>query len=335
MRRKLFLGWLLVITILRASAQTEIQLIIKGENIDKIDVYDLSQTESQGFDYRDSVSAFFTKNHIDCYSVVYRSGNKKFLRQLWLNSGKIKVYGHVDSVGLRIDTVVNAPAYYETNFFLKEFSRLTKSKDTTSLNHYLLETVRRYSASPFYIVAADFYLNINQNHPANLIPLKQIVDGLSEKFEWFLFYPGIEERMEKILNKVSVNADDYLYTDLRGEQTKMSLTGGGYYVLDFWFLECPPCRKDHIAIKEAEALLKKNNVKMIGVSTDKDYDQWKAYIEKHDYSWSNYLQDSKKNISADLGLFEYPTYIILDKNGAVVGTYNTFESIKSKLLVKD
>jgi peroxiredoxin len=334
MKKKPFLLWLLMIVVLPALAQTEIQLIVKGENIKEVSIFDLSQIDIQQFEYADTVNAVFAKKHIDCYNIIYHSDRKRFQKQIWLDPGKVKIYGHIDSSSFVIDTVINSTAYYEVIAFYRMYSSLNIAKDTAALNDHLLAGVRRFSTSPFYLAAADLYVGTNQNSPAQLLPLKDIIDSVPDKFSWFLLY-GVAERMEKILAGVKVVPGNYSFTGVKGDKAKISLQGSAHYVLDFWFLDCKPCREDHLQIKDDYKLFRNNNVEMISVSTDSDYKKWIAYLKQHGYNWPNYLQDADVNITKDLSISAFPTYVILDSNWKVVAMYNSYESVKKILLVKN
>lgn len=334
MMRKSFCLCLSIMAVLSAFAQTEIQLIVKGENIKQVHIYDLSQQEFQQFGYKDTLNAIFSKKHVDCYVIIYSDGNKNFQDQIYLDPGKVKVYGHVDSSSLVIDSVINAPTYYELREFFRKYAALSKAGDEGGVNDHLLNGVRRFSKSPLYIRVAHMYVDRYQNSPVRLLLLKYIVDSLPEKYSWFMMYPSGVERMEKILAGVKVQPGNYFFTDRKGDRTKISLQGNAHYVLDFWFLACKPCREDHLQIKDEYELLKKNNVEMISVSTDNDYREWVAYLKQHGFDWPNFLQDSETNISKDLSILTYPAYVILDDKGKVVGMYDSYEKVRKLLLVK-
>ena len=101
---------------LQSFGQTNIQIIITNDGnhkIDKVDVFDLSQTEIFKIPYNDTLKFTLKKRNIDCYNVRYHELDKVYQQQIWLNSGQIKIEGHIDSSQLRIDSVFNASVYYE------------------------------------------------------------------------------------------------------------------------------------------------------------------------------------------------------------------------------
>jgi len=314
------------------EAQTSIQLIVKSDKIEKIAVFDLSQTEFNDFKYNDTVVASFKKKNIDCYNIIYRAENKNFAKQIWLDTGHITIYGHIDTSELVLDTVINSPFYYLARDFYKKFSAYSREKDTARINELLLNGVRKNATNPFYLTIAFTYVNLNQNFPANLNILKNIIDSLPDKFEWFLLYPNVVSRIDKILSGVTVNTQKYVYTNVTGKQEKLLLQGADYYIMDFWFLNCKPCLEDHLEIKEKYTLLKSKRIELISISTDQDYPKWIKYLKDHQYNWPNYLQNTDLNIVKDLGISTFPTYIVLDKEGKVVTTVNSFSNIEAKFL---
>ncbi len=318
-----------------AQAQTSIQLIVKSDKIKKIDVFDLSQTAFQDFEYNDTVVATFTRKNIDCYNIIYRAENKNFAKQIWLDTGRITIYGHIDTSELVLDTVINSPIYYSVKNFYKNFSAYSREKDTASMNDHLLNGIRQYATNPLYIFISFTYVNLNQNSPANLTILKNIIDSLPDKFEWFLLYSNVVNRMNKILSGVAIDMKKYAYTSITGKQESYLLQGADYYILDFWFLNCKPCLEDHLEIKKKYTLLRSKRIELISISTDQDYPKWIKYLNDHQYNWPNYLQNEELNIVKDLSISTFPTYIVLNKEGKIVTMVNSFNSIEAKFLIND
>ncbi|HVG15479.1 MAG TPA: TlpA disulfide reductase family protein [Chitinophagaceae bacterium] len=163
-----------------------------------------------------------------------------------------------------------------------------------------------------------------------MIKFKSIADGRIEKHNWFLLYPMVRERVNKILSVDRINLSKYSFINLANRKVQLHLSGADYYVLDFWFLACIPCVEQHIEIKKKLVQLRERKVEIIGVSTDNDTKKWRAYLAKHGYTWQNYLQDQPVTITEDLSISSFPTYIILDKAGDIIDTYNSFPDVLKK-----
>ncbi|MEO6356317.1 MAG: TlpA disulfide reductase family protein [Ferruginibacter sp.] len=319
-------------------AQTNIQLIIQNpaqHKINKVDAFDLSQKEFHDYVYGDTIQMHFDKKNIDCYNIRCFEGEKRFWIQPWLDSGNIKIWAHLDEKKLVIDTVINSPIFYKVAAFAKQYFELGKTKDTALLNQFLLNAFEENIGNPFSTAVADYFVRLNQNSKVNLLKLKKLTDLQGDRFSWFLFYQMAVAKMNKILAAIKINANDYLFVNNAAKKVKLTLNGANYYVLDFWFLACTPCRQQHVEIKSSLRKLQRKNVAVISVSTDHDISEWKAYLQKHQYKWQNYLEDVDKSIPRQLSVNNFPLYIILDANGNMVETYNAFSDVLKRFDIKE
>ena len=133
--------------------------------------------------------------------------------------------------------------------------------------------------------------------------------------------------MNKVLSVDKVDLAGYSFLNKDSLTTQLQLNGAEYYVLDFWFLACPPCIEQHAAIMKKLSDLNNRRIKLIGISTDEDLKKWQDYLAKHDYKWPNYLEDKMHSISKDLSFSVFPTYLILNSKGDIIDTYNSFSAI--------
>lgn len=317
-------------------AQTNIEFILKNSSLnqtDTVDAFDLSQKEVYNYDYKDTLQMHFNKYNVDCYNIRYHENGKMFRTQLWLDTGNIKIKAHIESNKLIIDTVLNSPMYYFVTNFAKEYYELFKSKDTTALNDYLLTKYEENIQNPFSLMVGNYYVNINQNSKLNLIKLKAIAEKQKDKFSWFFLYPMVIERMYKILDVNKLDFSDFTFLNLKNKKTKLLLQGSDYYVLDFWFLACPPCVHDHKEINTSYKKFKQRSIEIISISTDENVSEWKSYLFKHNYSWENYLQTSNNTITNQLSIHSFPAYIIVNKQGDIIDTYSSFTDVEKRFKI--
>lgn len=312
------------------AAQTNIQLVLATDKqIDKVDVFDLSQKEIYSFPYKDTLSFHFKKTNIDCYNIRYHEKGKMYRQQIWLDSGNIIIKSHIDDDKMVIDTVINSPMYYKSKEFNSSYSSILKTNDTTKINTFLLNAYEENLKNSFsYAIGQNFLLQ-NQNSKLNLINLKALFNRQGDEFKWFILYPTVVDRVNNILSADKLKITDFTFFNKQNQQSKLNLAGADYYILDFWFLACAPCIQDHKDIKPHLEKLEKKNVQIIGISidhTDK-FNDWRTYLNKNCYSWQNYMQDSGNSVTAHLAIAAYPTYVILNKEGEIIGSYNSFSDI--------
>jgi peroxiredoxin len=315
-----------------AAAQTTITLILPtAKNVDKLDVFDLSQQEFHTLPYKDTTTYHFKKNNIDAYNLRCYVNGKRYWQQIWLDTGHIVVKAHLDSSNMVIDTVINAPAYYAAKKFSANYSALAATKDSMRVNAFLLQEYERNINNPFSYFIGQQYIVRNQNSREQLIRLKMLADLQGEKFSWFLYYKVVAERLNSMLSKGQIDPGDFVFYNATNKPVKLQLTGADYFVLDFWNLACAPCLKDHIAIKPKLKALQEKGIAVIGLSNDdtEKHQTWLAYLNKHQYTWQN-LRENKGSLSDFLGINARPAYVIIDKQGKVVGNYNQVSEILKK-----
>lgn len=320
------------------SAQTNIEFVLKNSSsypIDTVDAFDLSQKEFHTYNYKDTISIYFSKDNIDCYNIRYHENGKMFRTQIWLDTGNIKIEAHIDSNTLIVDTVYNSPIYYIVKDFAKEYYELYKTNDTAALNNYMLAKYKENIQNPFSLMIGNYYINLNQNSKLNLIKFKAFTEKQKDKFSWFFLYPMVIERMNKMLNIDKINLNNYTFINQSNKKVKLLLQGSDYYVLDFWFLACPPCVHDHKEINAGYEKLKQKGVEVISISTDEDIFQWKKYLSGHNYHWRNYLQTMNSTITNQLSIHSFPAYIIVNNQGDIVDTYSSFADVKKRFKIDE
>jgi len=100
---------------------------------------------------------------------------------------------------------------------------------------------------------------------------------------------------------------------------------GKVTVIEVWASWCSDCVK---AMPKLKTLQENNpNVDYVFISMDKDFDKWKAGIEKHELQGDHYwaIDGMKGEFGKSIDLDWIPRYIILDKSGKIV-TYRAIET---------
>ena len=321
-----------------AVSQTSIQLIVKNigqHKIDKFDAFDLSENEIYSPAYKDTIILHFNNKKIDCFNLRYHDHDTMFRQQIWLDTGVIKIEAHINSTNLVIDTVINSPMYYKKILFEKKYAEFHKAHDTAALNDFLIKTYQEHIQDPFSLAAAKTYIDFNQNSKSNLLTFKKLFDKQVDKFTWFLIYPAVAERLNKILTVKNINLNNFSFIDKANKKVKLSLKGSEYYVFDCWFLACNPCIEQHKNIKAALSKLRNKKIELIGISIDKNIKSWNKYLLLNKYTWQNYLQSDEEKITEELSITNYPTYIVLNNNGDIIETYNSFSDVLKHFSIQE
>jgi hypothetical protein len=310
--------------------QTSITLIASNPakiKFDKADAFDLSQIEIKDTAYSDTLNFVFNKKNKDAYWIRYHANGKIYRQYFWLDPGNVTIKIHFDTTSLVIDTVLNSPAYYDYLNFKQDFSRLYNAHDTGGLNKMMLDAYINNIDNPYSLEMGSNYLRINQNSRENLAKLKEQTDKQGSKFNWFILYHLVNERLEKLLNNTHISLANFTFIDRNNKKVKLKSGKPDYYVLDLWFLACPPCIADHIDIARSTGILKQKNTQLISISTDKNLSKVNAYFSKNSYQWPSYLEVDAKRLTEELNISSYPTYIILDRSGNILQMNNSFSDV--------
>ena len=331
--KNLLAGIFLLVTPFSLIAQTAITVIIKTNvKIDSVSIVDISQQEFHNLPYKDTLTFNFHKNNVDCYNIRCDVKGKIYWKQVWLNNGNVTVKAHLNGASeLVIDTVLNSPVFYSVIEYFKQSANF--GKDTTAYNNFMLNQIEKNLENPRSIAIADSYINFNQNSKNNLLKVKQVLARQKSDFSWFLFYDTGVRRINKLLKIKNLKLADFKFTDRKGRKAEIKLKNYNYYLLDFWFVGCVPCMQQHRIIKSQLKNLESQKVKVIGIGTDKDFDQWNHYLSKNGYLWNNYLQAGKATLTDYLGIKAFPAYVLLNSEGEILSTFGSLNDALESLKI--
>ena len=136
--------------------------------------------------------------------------------------------------------------------------------------------------------------------------------------------------LDKAKNKAVGNTFlDVVLQDAAGASFDIKELRGKFVLVDFWASWCGPCRKAFPELKELYDTLKGKDFVIIGISLDKNKDQWKAALSKEGLPWKQLIDE--KGFNGQLALYydieAVPTGFLLDKEGRIMGTDLTIKEI--------
>lgn len=313
---------------LTSAAQTNIRLILKTDlKIDSIKVFDVSSKESYTGRYKDTVDIKFKKQNIDLYDIRCFERGKIYHKQAWLDPGNITVKARTDNSNLIVDTVINSPSYYGARNYYKTLSNFNAAKDTIARNNFALNEIKKNIENPRSIFIAFEYIFFNQNSNHELLKLKKQLAEQRTDLSWFLVYPMVKERLDKLLEIKTIHFSDFTFSNRQNKITAIDLNKYDYVVLDFWFVGCASCAQQHKTIKQDYQKLNNKKIGVIGISSDENFKVWTAYLSQHSYNWDNYLQVGKSKLSDYLGINAFPAYVVISKKGEIIGNYDSWDSV--------
>jgi thiol-disulfide isomerase/thioredoxin len=121
-------------------------------------------------------------------------------------------------------------------------------------------------------------------------------------------------------------SEDFSFSTLGGGTISKAGLRGKVVLLDFWASWCGPCRESLPAIADLHQKFAANSsFQIIGISADDDEAAWKSFIAANHMSWPQNI-----DLDGQVGrLFEvpgYPTYVLLDRDGAIAFRQTGFSS---------
>ena len=123
-------------------------------------------------------------------------------------------------------------------------------------------------------------------------------------------------------------APTFVRKDSKGNPIRLSsFKGKSYVLLDFWASWCHPCRAMSPHLRELYSIYHSKGLEIISVSADTDPGKWKRAIAMDSTgSWTHigkYLNEGAKTdeLEQNYAVQSWPTIILIDKRGNIVGRY--------------
>jgi peroxiredoxin len=122
-----------------------------------------------------------------------------------------------------------------------------------------------------------------------------------------------------------------------GDKINLVEFRGKYVLLDFWATWCAPCLKNNPELKRLYKKFKPYGFDIVGVSLDIDKKAWKAKIKEEELVWHQIFtgtenQMIKSPIINDYSIGPIPAYVLIDKNGFIIGRYLSADLSNNKTM---
>ena len=242
------------------------------------------------------------------------------------------------------------PVFEQLGLFDDYSDRIRDSMEQYPKNNYYKEKNDSIikARAPLWQRFRAIHLQFIADHPHSVLSAEKLsyyADGLTPDSLTSL-YNGIDSQIqnsyfgklvgEKIGGQPGHIAPQFASTDVNGDSIYLAnFKGNKYVLLVFWASWCVPCRQEDPALNNLYALYHARGLEFIGIANDdKHIDKWKkAIAEDHIGKWHQVLAryGTKNDIVKLFGVLPIPISILIDKNGEIIGRYNTLESLKNKL----
>jgi peroxiredoxin len=118
--------------------------------------------------------------------------------------------------------------------------------------------------------------------------------------------------------KTGAKIQSFSEKDMGGEKFNLKdlAAAGKVVVLNFWFINCPPCRMEIPQLNEMVASYQNNkDLVFIGIALDDRYALEKFLKTLH---FGYHIIDNGRYIASQYGIISYPTHVVLNKEGKVM-----------------
>ncbi|MCY4780896.1 TlpA disulfide reductase family protein [Sphingobacterium sp. UT-1RO-CII-1] len=205
---------------------------------------------------------------------------------------------------------------------------------------------------PFLVLGQtkqDFIKQAQEN-PSSIETLRVIqrVGGYDPDYkEMRVLFKGLDKAVRKSaegkafdyylkrLESVAVGKKAPGITQLTPEGDPLSLSDlkGKYVLIDFWASWCPPCRKESPELVATYAQFKDKKFEILGVSFDKNMEDWVAAIKKDNRNWKHIsdLQHWSNGAGIVYGVRAIPQNVLVNPAGKIIARNLHGDQLKQKL----
>jgi peroxiredoxin len=172
---------------------------------------------------------------------------------------------------------------------------------------------------------------IQQIKPEIYLDVYKALDkGLSEKYPNnadIKSFHGMVQQTEMMVSrtqaiKVGAEAPELILPMPNDKDLPLSALRGKVVLIDFWASWCGPCRKELPNVKRCYEKYKSKGFEILGVSLDKNRDEWIEAISKEGLTWPQ-VSDLKFWQSEAVQIYavqSIPYTVLIDKNGIIIAT---------------
>lgn len=314
---------------------SDLNLYFKTDvEIDSVLVANFTQDrEYQFMPYKNALNITINDSINDYYFLKFFTRKGALMCPLWLNGENVIIKGEITDK-IKIDTVLGSTLYYKSIDFRKKYKELNDSKtDAVTINNFLLNELKQNISNPFSIEIARNFFSRNISNKNDLKAVYSILSNQGDGIQNSLMNP-IKE-IQKILFADKVDLSNFSFYDINRKITSMKPQKGNKILIDFWFVSCAPCIKEHKAIANKLALLNSNKIDLVGISIDDDHEKWKDYLKEKKYNWLNLreVNESENKLRTEMLISTFPTYLLIDSEGNVLHRTISFEEMEKYLKI--
>ena len=127
-------------------------------------------------------------------------------------------------------------------------------------------------------------------------------------------------------------AGDFTLKSLDGKKIKMSeQKGKNNAILFFWTTWCPTCRVVFPKVLDDSKKLQERGIRLILINIGEDESKVRDYIQSKQIPVP-VLLDPKWKVADSYGIYQIPTFVMIDSNGIIRSVFNSLPEDYAQLL---
>lgn len=213
------------------------------------------------------------------------------------------------------------------------------------------QELKSWVLTPYFTEIKDEMYSFYDTHPSSFVTAYYLqIDGRDMTTDSLkLFYnrfPAVVRNsiygkniaLEIEKRKVGIPgsiASSFTTIDINGSRISLQDFRGNYVLLDFWGSWCVPCRKGNPHLKELYSRYKGRGFEIIGVAADDDTpEKWLQAVREDGLLWKQILKGKteESDISKKYNVLFYPTKILIDREGMIIGRFGEDSAALDQLL---
>lgn len=151
-----------------------------------------------------------------------------------------------------------------------------------------------------------------------------IVDSLKTyvRKDFLKFSDILKQKNKKYLYKASLVGaigHDFKFKDRYNNKVSLKDFSGKYLYLDVWATWCKPCMVEYPYLKKLEEhFINTENVQIISISTDRDFNKWENYITDNAMHGVQLYAGEDSDFVKFYDIGALPRFIFLDSKGKII-----------------
>lgn len=202
----------------------------------------------------------------------------------------------------------------------------------------MLDEMARYEKgfvqdNPDALISALIVDRMIQNKSLPVAEIEELYDSLTDDIKETTHGAGIGEKLEAARRTaVGAKAPAFSAPTPDGDELALNDALGKITLVDFWAAWCRPCRAENPNIVRVYNKYKDKGFKVLGVSLDRNAEDWKKAIVEDGLDWQHVSNVRYFDEIAELyNVTGIPASFVLDENGIIVAKDLRGDELEAKI----